>query len=84
MLGCMRTTLTLDDDVAALIARGQKRHEAPLKKVVNEGLRYGLKQMLAPPRLHKRFKTKSVMLGRCLVERLDDVAAPLSKKSIWR
>ena len=74
----MRTTLTLDDDVAAMLARVQKRHEAPLKKVVNEGLRHGLKQMLAPPRRPKRFETKSVMLGRCLVGSLDDVAEVLA------
>lgn len=74
----MRTTLTLDDDVAALLARAQKARKAPLKIVVNEGLRQGLKQMLAPPPQRRRFETGSVELGRCLVGSLDDVAEVLA------
>lgn len=74
----MRTTLTLDDDVAALLARVQKARKAAQKAVVNEGLRHGLKQMLAPPQRRKRFETKAVELGRCLVGNLDDVAEVLA------
>ena len=47
----MRTTLTLDDDVAALLERVRKARRAGLKDTVNEALREGLRQMSAPPQL---------------------------------
>lgn len=37
-----RTTLTLDDDVAATLAAEARRTGRPLKAVVNEALRNGL------------------------------------------
>ncbi|MBI3414801.1 MAG: DUF2191 domain-containing protein [Verrucomicrobia bacterium] len=74
----MRTTLTLDDDVAALLARTQKARKAAQKTIVNEGLRHGLKQLLAPAQRRKRFATKPVELGRCLAGNLDDVAEVLA------
>jgi len=40
----MRTTLTIEDDVAALIRRLRERRKASLKTIVNEALRQGLKQ----------------------------------------
>ena len=36
---CMRTTLTLDDDVAAILERLRKCRDATLKNLVNEALR---------------------------------------------
>jgi hypothetical protein len=74
----MRTTLTLDDDVAALLARAQKVRKAPQKVVINEGLRHGLRHLLAPPQPRQRFETEPVELGRCLVGSLDDVAEVLA------
>jgi ribbon-helix-helix CopG family protein len=41
----MRTTLTLDDDVAAILERLRKSRDASLKDLVNEALRRGLKDM---------------------------------------
>ena len=38
----MRTTLTLDDDVAAILERLRKSRDATLKNLVNEALRRGL------------------------------------------
>ncbi|HVA33629.1 MAG TPA: hypothetical protein VNG31_05740 [Candidatus Baltobacteraceae bacterium] len=38
----MRTTLTLDEDVAAKIAAEVRRSGRPLKQVVNDALRTGL------------------------------------------
>ena len=38
----MRTTLSLDDDVAALLKKELRRSGEPLKKVVNHLLRLGL------------------------------------------
>ena len=74
----MRTTLSLDDDVAVLLSRVREAREASLKDVVNEALRYGLNQMTAPPPRRKPYRTKGVSLGRCLVGSLDDVSEALA------
>lgn len=78
MLSCMRTTLTLDEDVAALIERLRKVRGVSLKNLINEALREGLKQMAAPPRQHTPFRTESVDLGRCLLVNIDNVAEILA------
>jgi hypothetical protein len=64
MLRCMRTTLSLDDDVAALLRRAHKVRKGSLKAVVNDALRQGLKDLLAPPRATQSFHTPIVSLGR--------------------
>jgi hypothetical protein len=73
----MRTTLTLDDDVAALLNRIVKAKKSSLKAVVNDGLRRGLSQIDSRPRT-TRYSTSTVKLGRCLVGALDDVAETLA------
>ena len=70
----MRTTLSLDDDVAALLARIRKARRAGLKNLVNEALRRGLQEMAAPQRRSAPYRTPSVSLGACLVGSIDDVA----------
>ena len=74
----MRTTLTLEDDVAALLRRLQDRRKASLKTVVNEALRAGLKQIQAPSRPQRRHRTTVVSLGACLLGNLDDVTEALA------
>ncbi len=73
----MRTTLTLDDDVAALLARTRKSRKTGLKETVNEALRQGLRQMVAPAKRRRPYRTPSTDLGRCLVGSLDNVAEVL-------
>lgn len=73
----MRTTLTLDEDVAVQLERIRRSRDASLKQVVNEALRQGLLQMAGKPRSRKNFRTKSVSLGPCLIGSLDDVAEAL-------
>jgi len=70
----MRTTPTLDKDVAAIIERLRKTRRQSLKEVVNEALREGLKHTAAPPRRPQIFRTDSVDLGRCLQGNVDNVA----------
>jgi hypothetical protein len=60
----MRTTLTLDDDVAVQIERLRRKRDASLKDLVNEALRRGLRDMSAPPKECKPFRTKAFSLGR--------------------
>jgi Arc/MetJ family transcription regulator len=74
----MRTTLSLDDDVTALLKRARKLKKASLKEVVNEAMRHGLQHMLKPERRSTRYRTQGVSLGRCLVGNLDDVAEVLA------
>ncbi len=74
----MRTTLTLDKDVAALLERVRKGKKGTLRAVVNEALRQGLRQMCAPPRRPKPYRTRTASLGPCLVGSLDDVSEVLA------
>ena len=75
----MRTTLSLDKDVAAALERLRKARNAGLKELVNEALRRGLGQMTAPPAPPRRpFRTRTVSLGRCLVGNVDNVSEVLA------
>ena len=74
----MRTTLSLDDDVAALLEQIRKATGTGLKEVVNTALRDGLLGMVQPPASRLPFRTEAVSLGRCYLPSLDDVADVLS------
>jgi hypothetical protein len=74
----MRTTLTLDEDVAALLGRIRRTRKAGLKQIVNEALRQGLRQMTAPPAPRPQYRTQPASLGRCLIGSLDDVSEALA------
>lgn len=74
----MRTTLTLDEDVAAMLKRAMARQRRGLKEIVNEVLREGLARKGDPPARRDRFETRAVDLGRCLVPSLDNVAQVLA------
>lgn len=73
----MRTTLTLDEDVAALLERVRKSRRAGLKDTVNEALRYGLRQMIAPPKRRRPYRTPSTDLGPSLIGSLDNIGQVL-------
>lgn len=51
----MRTTLTLDEDVATLLQKEVRRSGEPLKQTVNRLLRAGLEQASKPAK-PKRFR----------------------------
>jgi hypothetical protein len=74
----MRTTLTIEDDVAALLERIRSSRKQSFKSLVNEALRHGLKEMAAPPKPAKPYKTRAVSLGRCLAGSLDDISEALA------
>lgn len=78
MLRCMRTTITLDKDVAAIITRLRKTKNLSLRQIINDSLREGLKRSLGPPPRRSAFRTRSVDLGRCLIGNIDDVAEALA------
>lgn len=64
--------MTIDDDNAAALDRLQRERSDSLKKIVNEALRRGLKDMAAPakPRRMRSF-TRPVDTGECLVGNID-------------
>ena len=74
----MRTTLTLDEDVAVQLKRIQAKEKKSLKQLVNEALRLGLQRMTKSDPVSKRYRTRSVDLGRCSFGSVDDVAEVLA------
>ena len=67
----MRTTLSLDDDVAAKLKRMAK--DRSFKSVVNEALRAGLHAMEAQTEETTRYRTEPVR-GNPRIKNLDNVA----------
>jgi hypothetical protein len=74
----MRTTITLEDDVAASLKRLGKRRGPKFKALVNQVLREGIKSMLAPAKKRSVFRTRSVDLGSCRATNVDNVAEVLA------
>ena len=58
----MRTTLTLDPDVAVKARKGAAKLHRSFKEIINAALRIGLDQVLNPPPA-KRYRTKPRPMG---------------------
>lgn len=58
----MRTTLTLDPDIAAKARKGAAKLRKPFKEVINAALRVGLDEILTPPPA-RPYHTKARPLG---------------------
>ena len=82
----MKTTLTLDEDVAAAVRRVQRKRGWSRKTVINEALRRGLREIEGPRRPADVYRTPSVDLGQCLVASLDDAsqALALAEGEAWK
>ena len=74
----MRTTLTIEDDVAKLLKRVRRERNTSLKVVITEALRQGLRDMTKPPRRGKPYVTRSVTLGRCQLANLDHISEAIA------
>jgi hypothetical protein len=74
----MRTTLTLDDDVAAVLERLRRTRDASLKELINDALRRGLKDMSSRPKRREPVRTRSVALGRLRMAGIDNIAEALA------
>ncbi len=75
----MRTTLTIDDDVAAALKRLRKSRDASFKELVNDALRRGLRDMNEAQKPRKPFHTRSVSLGGLKIENLDNIGEVLAQ-----
>lgn len=73
----MRTTITLDDDVAARIKRLERKSRRPFKELINAALREGLERIDAAPPAPAKVRLPALDLGACLVGGLDDIAEVL-------
>jgi Arc/MetJ family transcription regulator len=74
----MRTTLTLDDDVAASLERLRRSQRLSLRQLVNEALRRGLEDMGKQRKRRERVQTRAAALGRVRVPSIDNVAEALA------
>ncbi len=74
----MRTTLTLDDDVAMQIERLRRERDATLKDVVNELLRERLQDVKEPRKKRVPFRMKPIDVGEVLLPNIDNIAEVLS------
>jgi hypothetical protein len=75
----MRTTLTLDDDVAARLKAAVRIRRRPLRAVVNDALRAGLAVIENSPGKRSLHRTIGFDLGPSLVGSLDNVEDVLSR-----
>ena len=75
----MRTTLTLEDDVAARLRAAVRKHRRSFKALVNEALRSGLDALDGPRSTPPKFQTTGFDLGPSLVGSLDNVEEVLSR-----
>ena len=75
----MRTTLTIDDDVAVELERLRRTRGASRKSLVNEALRRGLRDIVAAPKPKKPFRTQPLDSGPLLVAGIDNIAELLAE-----
>lgn len=64
----MRTTLTLDPDVAAQIERLRGEDDRTFKEIVNDLLRRGLRARQPSGKARKRYTTPTADLGEPLID----------------
>ena len=74
----MRTTITLEDDVAAALKRIGTKRKLPFKDLVNMLLREGIKSWSTPSGPKKTFVTKEVNLGKPRFANVENVGAVLA------
>lgn len=82
----MRTTLTIDDDLMREIKQKANEADLPLKEIVNNALRAGLKEIDKPKPI-KPYKCKTFSLGyppRADLDHALDIAERLEAEEIAR
>jgi muramoyltetrapeptide carboxypeptidase LdcA involved in peptidoglycan recycling len=75
----MRTTLTLEDDVVALLRQARAKTNKSFKQLINETLRQALiAEASRASEERATYRTRSHDSGRCLVGNLESVADALA------
>ena len=75
----MRTTLTIDDDVAAMLKRARAESDVDFKKLVNDLLRLALKQNRQPKSKQRGYRTPASDAGTCLVDSITNIQSVLDR-----
>jgi hypothetical protein len=73
----MRTTLTIDSDVSAMIEKLRREGNRSLKEIINDALRRGLLQAESSS-TGRQFRQRTLASGRCRLANLDDIAEILT------
>ncbi len=73
----MRTTLTIENDVAVRIENLIRERRQPRKELINDLLRLGLDQIARKPE-KRLFTTEGQALGKCRYDRIDDISEVLA------
>jgi hypothetical protein len=73
----MRTTLTIDDDVASKAKEAVRITGLPFKSLINRALRIGIDQVVSPPET-KPYRTRGTPMGLRKGLNYDKVADLLS------
>ena len=75
----MRTTITLDDDLAIRLERHRSQHGESFKQALNEAIRAGLNQIESSAEAPREVRrTKPLTLGRHLAGSIDDIGEVLA------
>jgi hypothetical protein len=74
----MRTTITLDNDVAVALERWRRSRRIGLKQLVNEAPRRGLSDMGKRRGPREPVRTRAVALGRVRIGSIDNVGEALA------
>jgi predicted CopG family antitoxin len=74
----LRTTLTIDDDVAAQLERLRRERDASLEDIIDEAIRRGLRDMAMAPQRREPFRTRSADVGEMLIPDIDNAAEVLA------
>lgn len=71
----MRTTVTLDDDLAVLLEKVRGERGQTFKEALNEALRKGLIESSAPAQIQPgdRYEFDTVDMGHPLMENMDNL-----------
>ncbi len=75
----MRTTLTLDEDVAQAAKDIAVKLHRPFKEIINNALRYGLKKIETPSSPRKPYRTVPRPLGLREGISLDNIQEIISR-----
>jgi hypothetical protein len=74
----MRTTLTIEDDVAVRLEKALRTRSMSFEALINDALRRGLDDMERPAGPRPAHVLSTVDLGACLLPSLDSGAAALA------
>ena len=75
----MRTTLTIDDDIANRLEDLCRTRKESFKSIVNSALRVGVQQIASPPKSPKKpYAMHGVSLGTCRIGSLVNISDALA------